>query len=307
VPLTVSVVVCAYTEDRWASLAGAVASARAQTLTPLEIVVAVDHNPALAERAGAELGVVVVANAGERGLSGTRNSGVAASRGDVIAFLDDDAVAAPDWLERLVAPYADPRVMGVGGAIEPRWDRGRPRGFPAEFQWVVGCTYAGMPERPAPVRNVIGANMSLRREVFGRVGGFRSGMGRVGRRPMGCEETELCIRARRADPEAVFVYQPDARVAHAVPVARASWSYFRARCFAEGVSKARVSELAGARDGLASERAYALRTLPRGVARGLADAARGDVAGLVRACAIVAGLTLTTAGYLAGALGLARA
>jgi GT2 family glycosyltransferase len=301
--IQISVVICAYTGERWAELVEAVDSVRGQTLPALEVIVVVDHNPGLLARARRELpGVVAVENREARGLSGARNSGIAAACGEVVAFMDDDAVAEPDWLERLSAPYSEPRVVGVGGAIEPWWLDGRPAGFPAEFQWVVGCTYEGVPRAPAAVRNMIGANMSARRELFALVGGFRHGFGRVGRLPAGCEETELCIRARQRLPEAQFVYEPRARVRHAVPPTRATWTYFRSRCFAEGLSKAQVSSSTGRKDGLASERAYVLRTLPGGILRGIGDTLRGDTAGLIRASAIVAGLTLTTAGYFLGTL-----
>ena len=80
----------------------------------------------------------------------------------------------------------------------------------------------------------------------------------------------------------------------------ASFSYFRASCYAEGVVKGVGHAQRGAGDGLSSERRYATRTLPRGVARGLADACRGHATGLGRAGAIAAGLAATTAGYAAG-------
>jgi GT2 family glycosyltransferase len=305
--VSVSVVICAYAFERWPALLAAVTSVRRQTQPPREIAVVVDHNRALLDHARQRLArVTVVENRGERGLSGARNSGIAATHGDVVAFLDDDAVASPDWLERLTAAYADPLVAGVGGAIVPRWLGGRPAGFPPEFEWVVGCTYKGAPTASACVRNLIGANMSFRREVFEQMGGFRADVGRVGQLPTGCEETELCIRTRQRLPRSRFCYEPRARVTHAVPPARATWRYFGSRCFAEGRSKARVSASAGPRDGLASERTYALRTLPAGTLRGLADAIRGDASGVVRSAAIVAGLSVTTAGYLTGVVGARR-
>lgn len=299
---SISVVICAYTQRRWEELVAAVASVRRQTPPAAQIIVSVDHNAALLERVSHDLpGVVVTANLERRGLSGARNSGVACATGEVVAFLDDDAVAGPDWLAWLGAGYERPDVLGVGGAIEPLWTTGRPRCFPEEFDWVVGCTYRGMPEAPAPVRNLIGANMSFRRDSLRLLGGFDGGIGRVGSRPLGCEETELCIRACRRWPDGIFLYDPRARIQHHVPADRATWRYFHARCWSEGLSKALVARLSDARRGLASERAYATRVLPRAMARGVADAiAHRDPAGLGRSAMILAGLTVTSAGYLVG-------
>jgi hypothetical protein len=158
-----------------------------------------------------------------------------------------------------------------------------------------------MPRETAPVRNLIGCNMSFRRQVFDRIGGFRDEIGRVGAQPFGCDETELCIRLRQRLPHALLLYNPLARVRHYVPEARARWEYFRARCLLEGRSKALVARLVGAGDGSATERVYMLRTLPRGVARGLFDAlVRSELSGLARAGAIGLGLAITMVGYLQG-------
>lgn len=298
----VSVVICAYTADRWNDLAEAIDSIRSQSVRARETVVVIDHNDGLRRRVQLLApDLVVVENTEARGLSGARNCGIRAAKGSIIAFLDDDAVAAPDWLEHLVTSYDNSRILGVGGAIEPMWTADRPPWFPAEFDWVVGCTYRGMPETSAVVRNLIGANMSFRREVFEVVGGFRAGIGRVGALPVGCEETELCIRSLRHWPQRVWRYEPRALVLHKVPAHRGRWGYFRSRCYAEGRSKALVSTLVGANEGLSSERAYTLRTLPFGVARGIAAAVfHQDPGGAARAAAIVAGLAMTTLGYVAG-------
>lgn len=299
-----SVVICAYTQARWETLAAAAEAARAQRPAPLEVVIVADHAPELLKRVRRDLSwAVAIANDSQRGLSGARNAGVAAARGEVLVFLDDDAIPEPGWLARLLAPYADPAVLGVGGAAVPAFAAGRPSFLAPEFDWVVGCTYHGLPERLAPVRNFVGANMSLRRDALAVAGNFRSGLGRVGTLPVGCEETELCIRLRRRRPNAELLYEPRARVRHVVTIERGRFRYFVMRCWSEGVSKALVTRHAGARDGLASERTHALRTLPLGVARELARfLTLREPAGALRAGGIVAGLAITAAGYSREAL-----
>jgi glycosyltransferase involved in cell wall biosynthesis len=280
----------------------AIASVRRQTLIPHEIIVAVDHNLRLFARIQQHLpGVVVVENREVRGLSGTRNSGLAVAGGTHVVFLDDDAIAAPDWIARLSVAFAHPRASGAGGAIEPIWLGGRPAWFPAEFDWVVGCTYRGMPETPSIVRNLIGCNMAFRREVFATVGGFR--IGRVGALSIGQEndETEFCIRLTATCPDSELWFEPTAVVRHTVPPSRATMAYFIRRCFSEGLSKSKLSRQVGRADGLSAERAYTMRTLPQGILRGFGDALlQRDPSGVLRAGAIGAGLAITASGYLAG-------
>ncbi|WP_338675641.1 glycosyltransferase family 2 protein [Streptomyces sp. SCSIO 30461] len=302
---TFSVVICAYTEDRWEDILAAVASVREQSFSALETLVVVDHNPALLERLTKEFtdgddGVRVLANAGPRGLSSGRNTGIAVSRGEFVAFLDDDAVADPDWLRHFAEAYADPRVMAVGGRTLPSWASGRrPDWFPEEFDWVVGCTYRGLPPGRVRVRNVLGGNASFRRTAFDASGGFATGIGRDGgRRPLGCEETELCIRLSRAVPHAVLLIDDRAVIHHKVPEGRERFRYFRTRTYAEGLSKALVARSVGSGRGLESERRYTTRVLPAGVARGLRDALLGRRGGAGRAGAIVAGAATAAAGYL---------
>ncbi|MFJ7988974.1 glycosyltransferase [Streptomyces sp. NPDC096351] len=299
-PPTLSVVVCAYTLDRWDDLRAAIGSLRAQRHPVTETVLVVDHCPELYARASAAFpGVRVRENTERRGLSGARNTGVADARCEVVAFLDDDAAADPDWSARLLARYADPAVAGVGGLVRPWWVTRRPAWFPREFDWVVGCSYRGLPEQASPVRNFIGANMSFRLAEVTAAGGFRTDLGRVGKRPLGCEETELCLRIAARSPDAVLLHEPAAAVRHRVPAARATWAYFRARCYAEGLSKAHVARLGGSRAALSSERAYLTSTVPRAVARALTPGREG---GPRTAAALLGGVGATVAGYAVGRL-----
>ncbi|MGN6202157.1 MAG: glycosyltransferase [Solirubrobacterales bacterium] len=304
---TISVVVCAFTRDRLEVLGESVDSLRAQTRPAHEIVLVIDHAPELLEEVrGLWPDLKIVENIERKGLSGARNSGVAAATGDVVAFLDDDAIAAPDWLERLAAAYADPRVLGAGGKVSPRWLEGKPGWFPPEFDWVIGCTHSGMPRQLEPVRNLVGANMSFRRQPLVEVGGFSHDLGRVGTLPVGCEETDLSIRVHQRWPEAEILYDPAAAVEHVVPPARGKVRYFLDRCRAEGRSKAVLSGMVGTRDGLSSERSYVRRTLPLGVLRDLGAFFKGDFSGLGRAAMIFVGLAATTTDYLRVRTGIAK-
>lgn len=306
-----AVIICAYSDERFDDLVAAIHSVQTQTLPAREIVVVVDHNPALFDRVRQRFpDVVVVENRLAPGAGCARNTGVAASRSRYIAFLDDDAQADPGWLANLAEGFQDGQALGVGGVLLPRWKSRRPPWFPAEFNWVVGCSYTGLPEVPARVRNLIAANMSVRRDVFNEIGGFRVGYGNVKvgsprrafwvRSISGDEETELCIRALKTYPQGYWWHCPRAIAMHNVPVARTHLTYYLRRCYDEGVGKALLSRIVGVGAGLSAERTHVVRTLPRGVWHGVQDAVQGDLSGLGRAAAIVVGLIVTTLGYLIG-------
>lgn len=203
----VSVVICAYDEGRWPILSRAVATTIGQLGEDDELVVVIDHNPALLTRArdawAGSPRVRVVPNAGGRGLSGGRNTGIESGTAAVVAFLDDDAVPRDGWLSGLGERFAGGDVAVVGGAVEPDWAAGRPPAWlPDEFGWVVGCDYRGLPGDGAPIRNPIGANMAIARDALDAAGGFSEALGRTGELPTGCEETELGIRSGHSCPAA---------------------------------------------------------------------------------------------------------
>ncbi len=301
--MSVSVVICAYTLDRWDQLVLAMDSASAQEPAH-ETILVIDHNEALLDRArGRWPEAVVLANAGRPGLSAGRNTALEAATGEVVAFLDDDAVAEEGWLAALVEPFGAPPVVAVGGSAVPIWPGASPAVLPEELLWIVGCSYRGLPERPGPIRNVMGCSMAFRRRPLLDIGGFNPDTGRVGRLPIGCEETEACIKLRQADPGREILYAPAARVRHHVSADRVRMAYVAHRSWCEGISKAGIARTLGRQDSLSSETAYATRILPAGMWRHLRTGRRG----VVSATAIALSLSLAGAGYLRGRVAPVRA
>jgi GT2 family glycosyltransferase len=294
----VSVVICCYTEDRWDDLVASVTSVAEQTVVPAELIVVADHNPALLQRATEAFtsdSVRVIGNDRTTGLSGARNTGFLAAKGEIVAFLDDDAAADPCWLAEMLAPYDDPDVGAVGGRAVPVWpDGSAPPWLPAELYWIVGCAYTGQPVGPAEVRNIMGCAMSFRRDHLERLGGFAESVGRTAELPLGCEETELCIRLRQQVPGAKVILQPAATVRHRVSADRTRRRYVRQRSWAEGLSKAAVSRLVGAQDALSTERSYLRSVLPKAVLRELRAGNPAGAGGVFVATAAAG------AGYLRG-------
>lgn len=287
--LAVSVVIACHAADRLELLGRSVASARTQRRAPHEVIVSVDNNAQLFDSLVMQYAdapdVHVVANTGLRGASATRNRGAAVASGAVIAFLDDDATADDDWLDRLASALNDTEVVGVGGGVRPCWQTGRPRWFPDEFMWVVGASYRGMPETPTPVRNVWSENMAVRAGQFAAVGGFREGFGKRNNvsRP---EDTELCMRMAN-ELGGRWIYLPDAQVEHYVPAARSTIGFFVRRCHSEGRGKIELAALTNG--ALAEERGYVTRTIPAAVGRQLRRALGGDSDALLCLVALLAG------------------
>lgn len=299
--MSVSVVVCAYTLDRWDQLVLAMDSLSSQTPSH-ETILVVDHNEELLERARSRWpDSIVLSNTARRGLSGGRNTALQVATGEVVAFLDDDAAAEPGWLEGLVTPFADEAVVAVGGSASPIWPGEAPAVLPEELLWIVGCSYRGLPDA-GPIRNVMGCSMAFRREPLLAIGGFNPDTGRVGALPIGCEETEACILLRQVDPTRSILYAPSANVRHHVSANRVRLAYVAHRSWCEGLSKAGIARTVGRQDALAAESAYATRVLPAGVWREL----RRGRAGLVPAFAIALSLGLAGFGYVWGSFAAVR-
>lgn len=301
--LDATVITAAYTDERWPLTIAAVESVLGQTTLPRAIILPVDHNPGLFRRltehwskqatgqAGPPITVVESRYDGHLGASATTAAEIAET--EFLAFLDDDAAAEPDWLERLIAPFDDPTVIAVGGAPVPDYGRPRPGWYPPEFDWVFGCTYVGLPTSAGPILHLIGTTMAVRRRDLLKIGGIHSN---------DHGDMELSHRLLELAPGTKLIYEPAAKVRHHVHHNRLTWSYFWRRCFAVNRSKVTAMRLMGSAGHTRAERAFAARALSRGVLRSIGEFAHGDPWGLARGAVICAGVALGGAGYAIGTL-----
>jgi glycosyltransferase involved in cell wall biosynthesis len=253
----VSIIISTYTKKRLAHVIDCVESIKKQSFSDKEIILVLDPDEDLIEAYKTHVSseVKIVVSSGY-GLSNARNAGIENGEGEIMVFIDDDALATRKWLENLVKNYEDADVAGVGGFIKPIWEKHRPKWFPEELYWLIGCSYEGLPKHKSVIRNPIGCNMSFRKGVFKKVGGFDSSIGRFGKKLLSGEEPELSLRIREKMPSSKIIYDPSAVVYHLIDDSRNSFKYLLKRSFYEGVSKALISSKQGTSKALSTEDSY---------------------------------------------------
>jgi len=248
--MRVSVVLCTHAMDRYDDCFEAAESVLAQDYEDVELVLVSDGDEAVSEQFKADFGdregVLIHCNEENVGLLESRTNGAELATGDVVAFIDDDAVAAEDWAEKLIAAYEsgseDDPVLAVGGRMVPAWVAGKPSFLPEEFYWLVGVTNRGFgpngdPDEAGEVRNTFGSNISFRRDVFLELDGFEGDIGgRQGEKNLQGGETELCARLQSEYDTGVY-YVPDALVAHKIFAYRTDPGWLVDRAFWQGYSK----------------------------------------------------------------------
>jgi glycosyltransferase involved in cell wall biosynthesis len=238
--MKISVVICTYKPQSYGCLNDSIESVLKQTYESVELVVVVDGNKHLYDCLRSDYdsveNIILHCNEENKGLSESRNVGIKLSTGDVVAFLDDDAVAHDDWIAQIIDVYNRRDALAVGGKLIPQWVAGKPHYLPQEFYWLIGVTYRGFPTEECEVRNTFGSNISFRRSVFESVGGFDTDLGRYGDRQIQGEETELAARMNDTFGEQVW-YNPDAVVEHKVFSYRTESVWLIKRAFWQGYSK----------------------------------------------------------------------
>jgi len=249
--LLVSAVVC--THNRATYLRRALASLAAQTLAAerYEIVVvdnaSTDATRELVTRELAGVDRLRYVFEPQLGVSRARNAGWRAARAPLVAYLDDDAIAAPDWLARAVSGFAmlEPRPGCLGGPVIPIWEVPRPAWLPDAL--LPYLTVLELDQGPGPMprgKFLYGTNSVFARERLAEIGGFPPGLGPIGRWHRSGEDTFVQKQLReRGHP---LWYDPALRVQHHVPAERVSRRWVLRRLYLEGLSRARQQLLARA-------------------------------------------------------------
>ncbi len=185
----------------------------------------------------------------ELGLSAARNAGIRHTQGDIVAFIDDDAIPEAGWLKALAEALQLPSAMAAGGPVDPIFAGDLPawldeRYLPYMTVWDLGAERQELKYNEYPR----GANVAFRRDALRRYGNFSTHLGRKGKSLLSCEEIELCLRLERGGGKIFYV--PGARVGHHVNAERISEDWMLDRFGAQGRSEAIVDWQHGGLAGL---------------------------------------------------------
>jgi glycosyltransferase involved in cell wall biosynthesis len=236
---TVTVVICTY--NRCHLLADCLASMACQGLDGIEVLV-IDNNSS--DETARVVADVIKLNPSIRyvfeereGLSYARNRGWLEARGAIVAYIDDDARAAPDWCEKIVSAFSTctPEPAAVGGPIFPFVCRAAPWWYVPELETRTWGAEAHFLESTAASYGFSGSNMAFKKQSLQDVGGFDPEYGMQGGETRMGEETELFTRLFRVG--ALLWYDPAIRVSHLVPSSQLSLSGRIKRAFMSGCAR----------------------------------------------------------------------
>jgi GT2 family glycosyltransferase len=180
------------------------------------------------------------------GLSYARNIGSKNSKYEIIAYIDDDAVAAPDWLEGYAEAFYNikPVPAIVGGKLEPNWEITCPKWYPEERQFLLGIYDIGDTIKPFPEKDLpVGANFAVLKSIVEKFGGFdsRVGFDRSRKNSMiAGEDSFLSLKIKNAGYP--VYYQPKAKVFHYISSSKLSRQYFLKRHYWEGITHMVIEE-----------------------------------------------------------------
>lgn len=248
-----SIIVTSYTVQRLKDIFQLLDSVKNQSYRNIEVIFVSERSKELYEKVktyAEENGipsVVSVFNDSEPGQSPSRNLGIKHSKGNIIAFVDDDVVLFSDWAEEMVRTYKNDSIIGVTGPASPLWEDDSMAWLPEEFYWLTSCTASDGWSEPVAVRTAGGMNMSFRREAFNYCL-FSQDFGHVGQeqRKVGpvVDDAEFSINLRLKTGK-LIIFNRRVRVQHRVYAYRLSQRFIRGQAYWQGYSKALLRRIYG--------------------------------------------------------------
>jgi glycosyltransferase involved in cell wall biosynthesis len=176
------------------------------------------------------------------GLSHARNAGIDKARGEIVLFIDDDALAEADWLSRMLQAFEDPEVAAAGGPVRPQWETERPSWLPEK--WLSYLSIEEFSDLLATKeftnqRSPVGTNMAYRKTSLGKDIRFPTALGRKGTNLISNEEVVLCREVLANGGVIRFV--PQAVVYHQIASERVTKRWFYKRIYGQGLSETLIS------------------------------------------------------------------
>jgi GT2 family glycosyltransferase len=229
----ITAVIC--THNRYDVLADAVASLQSQSIDPADLEIVVVDNSTDTERQSEywnnrELPQNVrLLFDSKPGLSRARNFALREARTPIIAYLDDDAIASPEWCASLIQVFRDHPDAGiVGGPVEPVWESAEPNWLHRWQRGFLSIVDFGDSLRALDHGEwLAGTNISFRTVALEKIGGFDEGLGRIG--PFLLSNEELVVSRKILELGYRSYYTPDAGMMHRVGGARATQQWLRQR------------------------------------------------------------------------------
>ncbi|MFA7289119.1 MAG: glycosyltransferase [Melioribacteraceae bacterium] len=170
------------------------------------------------------------------GLAHARNRGINESEGEIVIFLDDDAIPKENWLSAILDVFVTTNAYVVGGKVDLNYETNKPKWITSELESMLTKLDIGNEVKKIDINNcwLVGANLGFRKKILERVGLFNIQLGRKGEKLISNEETELIKRISKVTNE--IYYTPFAIVDHFVPKERLILKWFIKRSFYGGYS-----------------------------------------------------------------------
>ncbi len=245
IKIFVSVIISTISMKRYNDLVELLNGIKLQTYNNVETVLVIDENIELYNKivslVYSDQNIKIIFNPKNRGLSYSRNIGIENANGDIVAFIDDDAIPVPKWIESIVYTLNSIEAGAVTGDVVPIWEKEYISWFPKELHWMISCSYIMTPNKICEIDRGFGTNMAFKKELVKKVGMFNTNLGVNGDNWIGGEDSDMFLNIKAIGKKVLF--NPDAKVLHKIFTNRITLGNIIKRSFNGGISVAVMKRL----------------------------------------------------------------